>query len=152
MQPPTTMGGPNMGMSPGSHHDFGNDGPAIPGLMGFGSSLNQGVPMDSAIIDSISTSNAVLGVSDLWGDSKVMGASLLDTLLESSRAPTESSPGGVVPASALFSSSESLHSSGGDQRIPGATWQNGLLSRSQSVSSSGGGTGGHGGARSGSIW
>jgi hypothetical protein len=147
-QPPVPMSASNMGISPGSHHDFGNDGSAIPGLMGFGNPLNQGVPLDSAIIDSISTSNTVLGVSDLWGDSKVMGSSLLDTLLESSRTPTESSTG-VVPASAFFPSSESLHS-GGEQRIPG-TWQNGLLSRSQSVSSSGGGTGGPA-ARSGSIW
>lgn len=137
MPPPSSVGtGPP---------EFGNDQSQIPGLLGFGSSTNpRAPPLDSAIIDSISTSNTGLGMSDLWSDSKAMGSSLLDTLLESHDTPTESITG-VVPGSGFFpAAEESLHS-GGDQQP--TTWQGGI-SRSQSVSSAGG----TGGPPSGSIW
>ena len=132
---------PGVGTAP---HEFGGNDPSqIPGLLGFGSSLNPRAPLDSAIIDSISTSNAGLGMSDLWSDTKAVGPSLLDTLLESHATPTESMAG-IMPGSGLFTATEESLPSAEQQP---ATWQQGI-SRSHSVSSAGG----TGGAPNGSIW
>jgi Ankyrin repeats (3 copies) len=106
------------------------EAPAVPGLFGFGSDLNQKT-LDSSIIDSISTGNTAIGGSALWGGSSVPatgGSSLLGNLINNAGEYQNEN-------SHHHNESDSLFSNGAFQS-GGASWER---DRMNNVQSSGGG-------------